>query len=305
MANRHNDPFDDYDDEDDGYLTFDAREEDDGGGNRTWLILAGAVLLVLVIGIVGYNLFMGGNRAGDDAPVVAAADGEFKQVPDASAPVVADDADKGVLDPAAAGAPPLSVEPLSGAEDPLLDPAATGVPGAAAPVPPPAAPVSRPASPPPPVKAAQAPPPRPASPPPPPPPPVRKAEAAAPVAPSAATRPSPPPPAPGPVQQAQASPPPPAAAPATTPATAQAATAGAGRLAAQLGSFQTRSAADAALARYRADGLGGTVSVVAADLGEKGTWYRIRAVGFESRAEVDAFCSAARARGVNCIPASR
>jgi outer membrane biosynthesis protein TonB len=310
MANRHNDPFDDFEDEDDGYLTFDAREEEEGG-NRTWLILAGAVLLVLVIGIVGYNLFMGGNRNETDAPVVAAAGDEFKQVPDDTAPVVPDDADKGVLADGA-NAPALAVEPLTGAEDPLLDGASTGVPGAPAPVPAPA-PAPKASPPPPPVQAAAAPKappppaPRPASPPPP--PPVQKAAASPPPPPAARPASPPPPPAQRPAQQASASPPPPAARPASPPppppAASAAASGGSGRLAAQLGSFQTRDAAESALARYRAGGLGGTVSVVAADLGAKGTWYRIRATGFETRAEVVEFCAAAQARGVNCIPAGR
>ena len=142
MASRHNDPFDDFEDEDDGYLTFDAREEQEGG-NRTWLIVAGAVLLVLVVGIVGWNLFAGGGSGTDDeAPVVASTDGEFKTTPDGTADTagaLAPGEGAGVLEGTDA-VPPLSVEPLTGAEDPLLDGASAGTPGAAPPVPPATAP---------------------------------------------------------------------------------------------------------------------------------------------------------------------
>jgi len=75
--------------------------------------------------------------------------------------------------------------------------------------------------------------------------------------------------------------------------------------AAQLGSFKDKASADAALAKFRASGLSGPVSIVPADLGAKGTWYRIRATGFESRSEVDIFCGKARSAGAQCIPASR
>ena len=86
-------------------------------------------------------------------------------------------------------------------------------------------------------------------------------------------------------------------APASTPASTG--------FAAQLGSFKDKASADTALARFRASGLSGPVSIVAADLGEKGTWYRIRATGFETRSEVEVFCGKARSAGAQCIPASR
>ena len=56
----------------------------------------------------------------------------------------------------------------------------------------------------------------------------------------------------------------------------------------------------------REQGLNGAnVGVVEADLGERGTWYRVRATGFSSRSSAEQFCVQARARGVNCIVASR
>jgi cell division protein FtsN len=95
------------------------------------------------------------------------------------------------------------------------------------------------------------------------------------------------------------------AAPAAPKAVPVPATASGSAFAAQLGSFKDKASADTALARFRASGLSGPVSIVPADLGEKGTWYRIRATGFESRAEVEVFCGKARSAGAQCIPASR
>lgn len=299
MASRHNDPFDDFEDEDDGYLTFDAREEQEGG-NRTWLIVAGAVLLVLVVGIVGWNLFAGGNGStGDEAPVVASTDGEFKTAPDGTADAtgaLAPGEGAGVLEGTDA-VPPLSVEPLTGAEDPLLDGASAGTPGAASPVQAAAAPKA--AAPPP-----KAPPPpaaRPASPPPPP-ATTRPATQVAEASPPAARSASPPPPA----AAARPAASPPATAPASPPATQASSGQASAGPAAQLGSFRSRAQAETALSGMREQGLSGAnVSVVEADLGDRGTWYRIRATGFSSRSSAEQFCVQARSRGVNCIVASR
>lgn len=318
MASRHNDPFDDFEDEDDGYLTFDAREEQEGG-NRTWLIVAGAVLLVLVVGIVGWNLFAGGGAADDEAPVIASTDGDFKSAADGTADgtgmlVPGDGA--GVLEGTDA-APPLSVEPLTGAEDPVLAGASAGTPGAAPPIPPASPAASAPKAAPP---AAKAPPPppavRPASP-----PPAAKADAPArpatqvaqasppatrPASPPPAARPASSPPAAARPASPPASPPRSAAPAASPPASAAASPAASGGPAAQLGSFRSRAQAETALAGMRDQGLSGaTVGVVEADLGERGIWYRVRATGFSSRSSAEEFCVQARSRGINCIVASR
>lgn len=300
MASRHNDPFDDFEDEDDGYLTFDAREEQEGG-NRTWLIVAGTVLLILVVGIVGWNLFAGGGGStNDEAPVVASTDGEFKTAPDGTADstgALAPGEGAGVLEGTDA-VPPLSVEPLTGAEDPLLDGASAGTPGAGPPVPPAAAPKAAAPKAPPPTAA------RPASPPP---AATRPATQVAQASPPAA-RPASPPPPPAVAARPAASTPAsqPAAAPASPPAAQASGGQATGGPAAQLGSFRSRAQAETALASMREQGLNGAnVGVVEADLGDRGTWYRIRATGFSSRSSAEQFCIQARSRGVDCIVASR
>ena len=284
MANRDRDSFDDYDtdDQDDGFLTFDAREEEEER-SRGPLIIVGIVAVLALIGVVFWQVYSSSREPGE-TPQVAADTGSFKAPGDpvATAPVVGSDLDKGVFDAASGGsAPALDVQPASPAEAPMLTDG-SAAPAAVAPAPVPA-----------PVKT----------------PPPTQVAAASPTKPAATTpavKPAAPAPKPAPVVTKTPTPAPTkAATPAAPKATSvPAASAGAG-FAAQLGSFKDKASADTALARFRASGLSGPVSIVAADLGEKGTWYRIRATGFESRSEVDVFCGKARSAGAQCIPASR
>jgi cell division protein FtsN len=303
MADR--DSFNEYDEDeqDDGFLTFDARDEEEDR-SRGPLVIAAIVAVLLICGVILWQLYEG-NREGGETPQIAADTGSFKAAPADTGGTQTDDLDKGVFDAAdGTGAPPLDVQPsTTGAEDPLLGdgaavPATTPapqVPATTRPAPtvpapaprrdvaavtPATKPVAKAVPKPAPVKVAAAnPAPRPVT-----------APVAAPVpkvAVASVDRPAPTPVSPTPA-------PTPKAAPART-----------GGIAAQLGSFQTRASADTALARYRASGLSGPVSVVAADLGAKGTWYRIRATGFDTRSEVDSFCSKARGAGAQCIPSGR
>jgi cell division protein FtsN len=301
------DSFNEYDEDeqDDGFLTFDARDEEEDR-SRGPLVIAAIVAVLLICGVILWQLYEG-NREGGETPQIAADTGSFKAAPADTGGTQTDDLDKGVFDAAdGTGAPPLDVQPsTAGAEDPLLGdgaavPATTPaaqVPAATRPAPtvpapaprreatavaPAPKPVAKPAPKPAPVKVAAATPaPRPATTP---------VTAPAPkVAVASVDRPAP--------TQVAVSP-----TPAPAPKTAPVRTTG---IAAQLGSFQTRASADTALARYRASGLSGPVSVVAADLGAKGTWYRIRATGFDTRSEVDSFCSKARSAGAQCIPSGR
>lgn len=284
MANRDRDSFDDYDtdDQDDGFLTFDAREEEEDR-SRGPLIIVGIVAVLALIGVVFWQVYSSSREPGD-TPQVAADSGSFKAPgdPAATAPVVGSDLDKGVFDAASgASAPALEVQPTSPAEAPMLTDG-SAAPAVVAPAPAPA-----PAAAPPPRQVAAATP-----------KPVATTPAVKPATPAPATKPAPvvtktatPPKAPAPAVP-KAVP-----APASTPASTG--------FAAQLGSFKDKASADTALARFRASGLSGPVSIVAADLGEKGTWYRIRATGFESRSEVEVFCGKARSAGAQCIPASR
>lgn len=289
MANRDRDSFDDYDtdDQDDGFLTFDAREEEEDR-SRGPLIIVGIVAVLALIGVVFWQVYSSSREPGD-TPQVAADSGSFKAPgdPAASAPIVGSDLDKGVFDAASgASAPALDVQPTSPAEAPMLTDG-SAAPAAVAPAP---VPAPAPATTPPPRQVAAA---------------TTKPAATTPAVKPATPAPAP---KPAPVVSKAATPVPaptkaPApAAPKAVPVPASAASAG---FAAQLGSFKDKASADTALARFRASGLSGPVSIVAADLGAKGTWYRIRATGFESRSEVEVFCGKARSAGAQCIPASR
>lgn len=284
MANRDRDSFDDYDtdDQDDGFLTFDAREEEEDR-SRGPLIIVGIVAVLALIGVVFWQVYSSSRERGD-TPQVAADSGSFKAPgdPAATAPVVGSDLDKGVFDAASgASAPALEVQPTSPAEAPMLTDG-SAAPAVVAPAPAPA-----PAAAPPPRQVAAAAP-----------KPVATTPAVKPATPAPATKPAP-------VVTKTATPPkaPAPAVPKAVPAPAS--TSASTGFAAQLGSFKDKASADTALARFRASGLSGPVSIVAADLGEKGTWYRIRATGFESRSEVEVFCGKARSAGAQCIPASR
>ncbi|MFN7746054.1 MAG: SPOR domain-containing protein [Hyphomonadaceae bacterium] len=284
MANRDRDSFDDYDtdDQDDGFLTFDAREEEEDR-SRGPLIIVGIVAVLALIGVVFWQVYSSSRERGD-TPQVAADSGSFKAPgdPAATAPVVGSDLDKGVFDAASgASAPALEVQPTSPAEAPMLTDG-SAAPAVVAPAPAPA-----PAAAPPPRQVAAAAP-----------KPVATTPAVKPATPAPVTKPAP-------VVTKTATPPkaPAPAVPKAVPAPAS--TSASTGFAAQLGSFKDKASADTALARFRASGLSGPVSIVAADLGEKGTWYRIRATGFESRSEVEVFCGKARSAGAQCIPASR
>jgi cell division protein FtsN len=299
MANRDRDSFDDYDtdDQDDGFFTFDAREEEEDR-SRGPLIIVGIVAVLALIAVVFWQVYSSGREPGD-TPQVAADTGSFKAPGEGAltAPVVGSDLDKGVFDAASgASAPALDVQPTSPEESPVLTDG-SAVPAASAPAP---------AQMPTPRQVAAA---------------TTKAGATVPAVKSAAPATKSGPnsgPSSGPGSGPKSGPVPVAAkvsSPVPTPAKAPAAAASkpvpvqppvtASAFAAQLGSFKDRASADTALARFRASGLSGPVSIVAADLGAKGTWYRIRATGFESRSEVEVFCSKARGAGAQCIPASR
>jgi cytoskeletal protein RodZ len=302
MADRDNfNDFDD-DDQDDGFLTFDARDEEEDR-SRGPLVIAAIVAVLAICGVILWQLYSG-SRENGDTPQIAADTGSFKAAPTETGGAQTDDLDKGVYDAAnGTDAPPLDVQPnTTGAEDPLLGDG--GVPAPVTQATPTPAPRPAPVVPTPAPKrevAATTPSPRPASTPAPAPKPVVKPKPVPVQVAEATPRPAPivakvPVSVPAPVAATPAAP---------EPKAAPARPSGGGAIAAQLGSFQTRASADTALARYRASGLSGPVSVVSADLGAKGTWYRIRATGFDTRSEVDSFCTKARSAGAQCIPSGR
>jgi hypothetical protein len=108
MANRDRDSFDDYDtdDQDDGFLTFDAREEEEDR-SRGPLIIVGIVAVLALIGVVFWQVYSSSREPGD-TPQVAADSGSFKAPgdPAATAPVVGSDLDKGVFDAASGASAP-------------------------------------------------------------------------------------------------------------------------------------------------------------------------------------------------------
>jgi cytoskeletal protein RodZ len=304
MADRDNfNDFDD-DDQDDGFLTFDARDEEEDR-SRGPLVIAAIVAVLAICGVILWQLYSGSRDTGD-TPQITADTGSFKAAPTETGGTQTDDLDKGVYDAAnGTDAPPLDVQPnTAGAEDPLLGDG--GVPATATPTTPVTTPRPAPAVPAPAPKrdvAVATPAPRPLPTPAPAPKPVVKPKPVPVQVAEATPRPAPV------VAKAPVAVPTPTPAPVSTPSpepkAAPARPSGGGAIAAQLGSFQTRASADTALARYRASGLSGPVSVVAADLGSKGTWYRIRATGFDTRSEVDGFCAKARSAGAQCIPSGR
>jgi cell division protein FtsN len=116
-----------------------------------------------------------------------------------------------------------------------------------------------------------------------------------------------PPPGPAtgaPRQLGLAAAPPPAAKPlAAVPAPAPAATAGGYVL--QIGAYKSQADAEAAWkvykARHAALLTGYSENVQQADLGEKGTWYRLRVAGLGDREVALALCDRLKADGGSCI----
>ncbi len=112
-----------------------------------------------------------------------------------------------------------------------------------------------------------------------------------------------------PKEVAEPSPPPepvedtPKAAPKAEPAPVAVASAGGFRV--QIGSFQDRAAADAAWARiapkHQAVISGTQKHIKQADLGAKGTWYRLQFGPYATRAEADSACGKLKAAGQDCL----
>lgn len=267
-----NDPFNDFDDEDeDDYLTF---EESDSGGVRQGPIIIAAVLLLLAVFAAIAFVYLKGDGE-TETPQIAAQTEEFKETPIQDS-INGIDAGSDVYNTIEGAAPPpLEVEATTPSEDPLVSTSQVAAPVAKAPAPVVATPR--------PVATEK--------------PAVTKTIATTPVAkpvPKPVTKPA---------TTVAAAPKPEVKIASTTAAPKPVAQkSSATGHAAQLGSFTSRAAAEAALAGYKADGLGGDVGIVAANLGEKGTWYRIRANGFASREEAVNFCSVAKSSGAKCIP---
>jgi cell division protein FtsN len=142
--------------------------------------------------------------------------------------------------------------------------------------------------------------------------PAKSALAAAAAAKAAAAKPAPAIPAPGPAtgapRQLGAPVPAPAAVKPITPAGAKpaAAPAAAGGYALQIGAFKSQAEAETAWKNYKTKHAallsGYSDTIQQADLGEKGTWYRLKVSGFADREVATALCDRLKADGGACIP---
>ncbi len=268
---------------------FDGSEEDDDaeGSRLPLLIVLALLVLAMFAGVVWLAYTQGVARGRGETPILTAANGPEKVAPPQAGgtnvpyqgfkiyeqPAPADDGSDALPADAAQPAPA----------------AATPAPVAAAPKPAPATPPSAAAAKP----AASAPEPKPAAAPP-------KTVASL-------------------IQQSQTAPPPamkpgvtngaPSAtsAPrALTPATpAPVAATPAGSYVLQIGAFKSQAEADAAWRAYRGKHAalltGYSPDVRQVDLGEKGTWYRLRIAGFNDREVASALCDRLKADGGGCF----
>jgi len=249
-----------------------SEEEEDVEGSRLPLLIVLALLvLAMFAGFVWLAYSEGVARGRSEIPVVTAEAGPARIAP--ANPGGSTTPYKGFKiyeQPA----PPdddtaQDVSPKTQAEAKAAPAPAAPAPIAAAPKPAPAAKVEAPAAKPvaPPVKMAAAPTPKPAI--------VAKAPA------PAAAKPS---------------------APASTPAT-QADASGAYVL--QIGAYKSQGEADAAWTAYKARHAallaGYSPNVARADLGDKGTWYRLRIAGFSSKDVASALCDRLKADGGGCF----
>ncbi|MEI9989605.1 MAG: SPOR domain-containing protein [Rhizomicrobium sp.] len=260
----------------DDVRVFDAAEdEEDVEGSRLPLLIVIALLVLAAFGAVVWLAYQKGVQQGHaEAPrVIAAAQGPAKVAPEN------------------AGGTPTPYTGLKIYQQPA--PSDAEASGDTAP---PSNDAMKPA--PAPVQATPAPPPP-------------KPVATAPVQTPAVTAPPPAAPKPAPVvakpapvepktvpAQTVAAPPKPAPAPVVAPA----APAGSGLL--QIGSYKSEADANAAWAAYKAKHAslvsGLSSDVKSADLGAKGTWYRLRIVA-GSKAEASALCAKLKAEGGDCL----
>ena len=266
-----------------------ADEEEDVEGSRLPLLIVLALLVLAMFGgVVWLAYTQGVARGRTETPVVTAANGPARIAP--ANPGGADQPYKGFKiyeQPA----PPDDDVP-AGSSNAAQTPAAAPAKPAAAPV---AVPEPQKISPPPPTK------------------PAITASAAAPVA-TPAPKPAAAPPAKPPAQVVVKQGPPPDTAPATAPPrplvaakpeTAPKAVAASGSAVLQIGAYKSQADADAAWKIYRdkhaALLAGYGPDIQQADLGDKGTWYRLRIAGLASKDLASALCDRLKADGGNCF----
>jgi hypothetical protein len=303
---------------------FDGAEEDDDveGSRLPLLIVLALLVLAMFGGVVWLAYTQGVARGRGETPVLTAAAGPERVAPPGGGgasgtvpyqgfkiyeqPAPSDDeVDNAPKPPAAAEAPkpaPVAQAPAASKPAPVMAPAPA--PAAMSAAPPKPAPTPAPAKPAPKsvaslIQQANTAP-----------PPAKPAAAAKPVAPPPAMKQAlvPPPAATGaPRQLGLATTPPPAAAkpiPAV-PAPAAAKPAFAGGYVLQIGAYKSQADAEAAWKTYKGRHAallsGYSENIQQADLGDKGTWYRLRVGGLGDREVALALCDRLKADGGACI----
>jgi hypothetical protein len=299
---------------------FDGSEEDDDveGSRLPLLIVLALLVLAMFAGVVWLAYTQGVARGRGETPILTAANGPEKVAPQQPGgtnvpyqgfkiyeqPAPADDAADETLPVDAAQPAPVTPSPVAAAP---VAPAPVAAAPKPAPTPAAAAPKPAPSA----VTPAAAP----------------KPAASAPAKPAAApaktvasliqqSQTTPPPAArpatPAPATTATGAPraltPAPAAAapkPATPTPVAAAPAAASGAYVLQIGAFKTQAEADTAWRTYRGKHAalltGYSPDVRQVELGEKGTWYRLRIAGFNDREVASALCDRLKADGGGCF----
>jgi len=305
----------------DDVRVFDGAEDDydDEGSRLPLLIVIALLVLAAFAGVVWLAYTQGVQRGRQDVPrVIAAETGPMKTAPDqpggaanpyrnlkiynskAPADTARNDALPSII--TQPGEPMFSAfgpkHPVAGAQPSPAKPAPAPTPAPehmAAQTPP--APVHT-APPPAPAPVQQAPMAAPKPAPAPVKPPVQVAAAKpAPVVAKPAPAPVVTKPAPAPVTVAKAL-------PAPVPATVSTAS---GAYVAQIAAFKSQAEAEAGWSAFKKNHsgtLGGmSPNIVSVDLGEKGTWFRLRTGSFSDKAAAADFCTKLKAEGASCLPA--
>jgi cell division protein FtsN len=282
-----------------------AEDEDDVEGSRLPLLIVLALLvLAMFAGVVWLAYTQGVARGRTETPVLTAENGPARIAPQNPSGVKQPYKGFKIYEQPAPPDDEVDTSSTPAASAPVA-PAAKPAPVAVMPPPPPA-----PAKP---VAAATAP------------PVVAKAAAPAPKVTAATPAPAPvksppvsakpaqvvvkndlPPPAAGPATAAPRSlalvPAKPVSSPVAPVATSAAAS---GAYVLQIGAYKSQADADSAWSAYKAKHAallsGASDNVQQADLGDKGTWYRLRIVGFPSKDVASAMCDRLKADGGTCF----
>jgi hypothetical protein len=290
VANYERGVYEPRDEARDGRVYDASEDEDDVEGSRLPLLIVLALLVLAMFGgVVWLAYTQGVARGRGETPVLTAANGPERVAPPQGGGTVPYQGFKIYEQPA---------PPDDSAEAPAAAPKSEPAPVAAAPKPAPApvAAAPKPAPAPPPVVAKPAP----------------SAPSAAPpksVAALIQQANSAPPPAKPPAAAKPAAPPPAVATaaprPLAPPVTAAPAVAS-GALVLQIGSYKSQAEAENAWKLYKAKHAallsGYSDNIQQVDLGEKGSWYRLRIGGFSDKEVATALCDRLKADGGACIP---